>query len=772
MTFGSTMEVEPSDGIAGQEGAVEALAFGLSIQGHGQHVFLRSQPSTGRVTLVKSVIERIGLPNPADPDRCYVHNFDRPDAPKLVTLPPSQGPVLRDRIAEMIRFIREDLPDLLGSARVLDATRTLEEQAAAELRELSRPIDEAVAAAGLGVVQLESEDGSSETWVIPVIDGQPLPFEQLEAMPAEQRPIQGDLDQLKQEAVAFSKQLRQLSASAIRVKRRGQKAIRMLVTDEVRGLMQDAVADIRRGYPELEDWLDGVVADVTAHIAELSEEPRLANRYRVNVLQTRVPGGPPPVVVENVPTLQRLLGGVDPVADQEQALAPHMGIHSGSLLQASGGVLILRAREVYSEPGAWAALKRTLRTQRIELTPAEHHASTVRYPGVKPEPLKFRVKVVLIGDPLAYHVLNEGDDDFSQLFKVLVDVSDVLPLERRTVNLYGQVVARLAATEDLPPFTGQAVGALAEHGARVAAQPKLLTARFGRIADIAREAAWHAKKRGVDKVHRQDVEHSVLAGKRRADRPGRRFRKRVAAGIMKVWTEGAVVGQVNGLAVVQAGPLTYGFPTRVTATVGPGEVGAIHVEREANLSGQLHTKGFLILRGLLRKLLATPHPLVFDASLTHEQSYGGIDGDSASGAEFACLVSALTDVPVRQGIAMTGAVDQHGHVQPIGAVNEKIEGFFDLCAHLGLDGTQGVIIPDSNVGDLQLRRDVVEACRGGRFHVWAVGHIRAALTLFTGMEAGTPDADGGYPAETLLGMARARAETLWLAAGRTNSLLP
>lgn len=745
---------------------MEALAFGLSVRGHGQHVFLRSGPSTGRVTLVKAVIGQLDLPTPTEPDRCYVHNFQRPDAPRLVNLPAGQGPILRDRIVEMIRFIREDLTDLLGSERVLAGTQALESQAAAQVRELTQPFDDAVEAAGLGVVQVEDGEGDSEPWVMPIVNGEPLPFEHLEAMPADERPIQGDLGTLRQQAEDFAQQLRQMSAKAIRVQRRSQRAIRSLLGDEVRRLLHDAVADIRRDHPQVDDWLDAVVDDAAANVAELTEEPKLANRYQVNVLHTREPGAPPPVVVENVPTLQRLLGGVDPVVDEGLAVAPHMGIHAGSLLQASGGVILLRAREVYEEPGAWAALKRTLRTQRIELTPAEHHATTVRYAGVKPEPVKFDVKVVLIGDPVAYYVLDQTDDDFSQLFKVLVDVSEVIPRDKRSVGIYAQVLARLARRESLPAFTAQAVGALAEHGARVVAEPEQLTARFGRIADIAREAAWQANRRGVDRVHREDVENAVLAGKRRADLPGRRFRRRVADGILKVWTTGSVVGQVNGLAVIQAGPLSYGFPTRITATVGPGESGAIHVEREAALSGQIHTKGFLIQRGLLRYLLDSEHPLVFDASLTHEQSYGGIDGDSASGAEFVCLVSALTGQPVRQGIAMTGAIDQHGHVQPIGAANEKIEGFFDLCAHLGLDGTQGVIIPDANLGDLQLRRDVCEACRSGRFHIWAISDIREALELFTEVEVGERGADGRYPQESLLGRAVQRAEDLWQAAGR------
>ncbi len=750
LDFGSTDDLEPSDGLAGQESAVDALEFGLTVLGHGQHVYVRSEPATGRVTLVRSVLERVQLRGRPEPDRCYVHNFTQPDQPRLVSLPAGQGPVFAKRVREMIRFIQEDLTELLGSARMVGATERLEDEAEEAIRELSAGFDAEVAAAGLAVVQIEDDDDDEPaSYVMPMIGEQPVPFEQLEEMAEPPIPAH-QLQALRSKAEELTERLRKLSVQAVRLQRRSQREIRRLVSGEAMRILRDAVADMRRPFAVVDDWLDAVIDDVSSQLPALVEKPQVANRYQVNVLHTRGPDEPPPVVVENVPTLQRLLGGVDPVVDEDLAIAPHMGIHAGSLLRASGGVLILRAREIYSEPGAWAALKRTLRTERIELTPAEHHATTVRFAGVKPEAVKFRVKVVLIGDVEAYHFLDLTDDDFSQLFKVLVDVSHVVPRERRTARLYGQVLARLVKREELLPFDASAVGALVEHGARIVAERGQLTARFGRVADIAREADWHARRRQVDRVHGQDVEMAVLSGKRRADRPGRRFRQRAASGEIKVWTRGTEVGQVNGLAVIQAGPLSYGFPTRVTASIGPGRVGAIHVEKEAALSGQIHTKGFLIQRGLLRRLLATEHPLIFDASLTHEQSYGGIDGDSASGVELICLVSALTGVPVKQGIAMTGAIDQLGNILPIGAVNEKIEGFFDLCAHLGLDGEQGVIIPDSNAGDLQLRRDVVEACRAGRFHIWKVGQLTEAMELFTAM-----------PADELLELARSRARELW-----------
>jgi len=451
-------------------------------------------------------------------------------------------------------------------------------------------------------------------------------------------------------------------------------------------------------------------------------------------------------VLVTVPTFQGLVGSVDIPNDAP----PHLGIHAGALLEADGGYLVVQAADLVSEPGAWAALTRTLRSGLLELTPQDPPGTTQRSSHIRPTPIPVNLKVVLIGEPGIYYALDEADDDFAELFKVLADFDDVLERDGAAIKKYTEVIAGIAERGKLPPFTAGAVAALIEHGVRVASEEGKLTARFGRIADIAREGAFLARARQVEQVHRQDIEQAVLAGRRRADMPGRRFRERVASGAWRIETRGERVGQINGLAVIQAGPLVYGFPSRITASVGPGTDGTVHVEREAQLSGHIHTKGFYILQGLLRELLDNTHPLVFDASITHEQSYGGIDGDSASGAELVALVSALTKLPARQGIAMTGAIDQFGNVMPIGAVNEKVEGFFDTCAAGGLDGTQAVIVPQANVRDLMLRKDVAEACRAERFAVYGADRIEDALELFLD----TPIAE-------ILAQATARAEALW-----------
>ena len=370
------------------------------------------------------------------------------------------------------------------------------------------------------------------------------------------------------------------------------------------------------------------------------------------------------------------------------------------------------------------------------------------------------MKVVLLGDDDLFYVLDEVDEAFGQLFKVIAEFDSTIPRTSASFEHYAAIVKRIVDDDKLPAFSREGVAALVEHGARIAASKGKLTARFSRVADIAREAAFIAQEAGRVVVVGDDVQATVRRTKERANLSSRRFRELLADGTIRVDVEGEVVGQVNGLAVMHAGPLTYGFPARITASVGPGSAGVVNIERESALSGAIHTKGFYILAGLLRNLLESEHPLTFEAAIAFEQSYGGIDGDSASGAEMCCLFSALTRVPIRQCLAMTGAIDQLGHLQAVGGVNEKIEGFFDACVDRGLTGSQGVIIPRTNAGDLMLRTDVVDAARVELFHVYAVSTIGEAMELMMGRAL---DGDGD---QSLLNLARTRSLEFWRMATR------
>lgn len=759
--FQTTAELEPVEGVVGQEAAVEALSFGLSIDAPGQNVFVRGLVGTGRLTLVRDHLSRLPPRTQVVYDRLYVHNFEAPDRPALVSVPAGQGRAIVEAVDELVRFIEEGLPERLSDQVVTPHKQAIEAEAEAEIEAISAPLEERLAEQGLALAFRSQEQGQPVPVVLPALDGQAIPPDQIQQAVADGRIPADTLQKLGQAAQTFAPDLRDFQVKAGAVGDR----LRSRMQDMVRRLAREALVErttpIAEAHPALADHLTAIVDDVVQRrLGELGD-PKFTRLYAVNLFSDQPADHARRIVVENAPSVQRLLGTIDPVILPDGSPhAAHMAMHAGALVRADGGTLILDARDLATSPGAWKALTRTLRSGEVELTP-DPELSTRRQPGLKPDPVPVDVKVVLLGEFGVYHALDSADPDFPHLFKCLVDFDDVLPRDLDAQRLVARVLARIARDEDLPPLTNTAVAALLEHAARIAANPDVITARFGRIVDIAREAVWIARSQGEDAVCGDHVFEAVRRTKARAGRPGRLFRERVERGILQIRTTGAVVGQINGLATTQAGQLTYGFPSRITATVGPGRQGTINIEGEAMLSGQIHTKAFAILGGCLRTLLRTPHPLTFDASIAFEQSYGGIDGDSASGAEVCVLLSALSGVPLDQGVAMTGAIDQHGNILPVGAVNEKIEGFYDTCHHLGLTGTQGCILPASNVGDLMLRRDVVEACREGRFHVWPVTHVLEALAVLTDEEVGEPGARGEYGEGTLMDRVMDAVRGLW-----------
>ncbi len=762
--FETTADVKPLFGVVGQDDAVEALRFGLETNAPGQNIFVRGLSGTGRMTLLQTLLEEIRPSCPLTRDRCYVHNFSHPDRPRLITLAAGQGQAFRRRIDSLAGFIRDHLGPALSSDALKTRRAAIEAASEKEFQTVMKPFNEALAEAGLGLVSRQVGP-ITQAAILPLIDGKPVPPEEFATLVSEGQISQEQARQLQEKQSTFEQQLATISEKTNDIRRRHEQAVRELLEENARTLLSRFTTSITDDFPTpaVRTFLGEIVDDVlTNRLATLgSQDEENDGLYAVNVVLEHRENATCPIIVENTPTMRKLLGTMDYEFSRDgEARATHVGISAGSLLRADGGYLIVEARDLLSEPGGWKVLVRTLRTGQLEIAPTEAIFPWPN-PSLKPEPIDVNIKVILLGDADIYYLLDAHDPDFPQLFKVLADFDTTIGRDRVGLECYAGVLARIARDEDLPPFARGAVGALAEHGARIAARRGKLTTRFGRLADIAREAAFVADKAGRAVVSDGDVHEAIRRTKRRADLPARRFREYLADGTIRIHTRGTAVGQINGLAVLEAGQLMYGFPARITATIGPGTAGVINIEREAALSGAIHTKGFYILGGLLRWLLRTDHPLAFNASIAFEQSYGGIDGDSASGAEICCLLSALTNVPLRQDLAMTGAIDQVGHILPIGGVNEKIEGFFDACRDTGLSGTQGVVIPAANAGDLMLRPDVVEACGAGQFGVYAVGTIQEAVSLFTGMPAGAAGLDGSYPENTLLGLCVRRARDYW-----------
>jgi len=761
----STDDIEPIPDVIGQETAVEALRFGLETDAPGQNIFVRGLTGTGRMTLLRRLLQDIQPACPQARDRCYVRNFQQPDRPKLITLPRGQGRRFKRAIHELADFIRDDLRQAMNADPMRARRSALEKELREQTEKIIKPFDSDLRDAGLAVVTLNDENAPHAA-IFPLVEGKPVAPEEFESLHRNGQIDEATHQNYHTNREQFQERFEAVTAEVHRTQREFQQRMQKLIETEVRALLFDPVARIVEEIPEeaVKSFLQELVDDVVnERLGDLQAGRDFTRHYRVNLILEHQDDGACPIIVENTPTVANLLGAIDRevLGDDQVMIADHLTIRAGSLMRADGGYLILDARDVLTEPGAWKMLSRTLRTGRLEIVPSETQVPWAAGYTLKPEPIDIEVKVILIGDGQIYHLLDQLEYEFPNLFKVLADFDAFIARNQHAIDQYAGVLSRIVHEEDLPAFDRTAITTLVEHGARIADRSEKITSNFGRLADLAREAAFLSRRANAKGVSGEHVGEAIRRTRRRADLPARRFREFLAQGTIRVQTEGTAPGQINGLAVLQSGPLTYGFPARITATIGPGTAGVISIEREAALSGAIHTKGFYILGGLLRTLLQTDHPLAFSASIAFEQSYGGIDGDSASAAEICSLISALTRVPIRQDLAMTGAIDQTGTILAVGAVTAKVEGFYDVCKQLGFTGTQGVIIPKANAGDLMLREDVVETCRRGDFHVYAVDTIHEALAIVTGIPPGEMDNAGDYPEGTLLHLAKKRARTYW-----------
>ncbi len=761
--FDSTQDIQPEPQIIGQPLATEALRYGLLTPARSQHIYVRGPEGSGRKTLVRQLLEELRPGGSRKKDRCYVYNFKRPDRPRLISLPPGRARVFRRRIRELAHFIAEGLPQALDTEAVHQQREQIRKRAEQRVLEVTRPLEEALAAAGLQLVS--SQVGPMRQLdIFPLEDNEPI------SMPEFRQRVQAGkisaerAEQVKNDYERYHRQLDQLAVLLQQVQRETTDELLVLKQSVARNALLQACADIRLnfGHDGVPAYLDGLIEDVLEHrVGGDASEFDPHERYDVNILIEHNDDDLKPVVVENNPSLTNLLGSVDLDWSGPQVRpSDYRSIHAGALLRADGGYLVMEVHDLLTEMGAWRHLMRILRCGQLEIVPSE--LGWLRpYNFLQPEAIKLDLRVILIGDAQTYALLSYYDQEFSNEFKVLADIDPQIEASADHIAQYAQAVAAIVQSEGLRPFSRAAVGALIERSVRMAGRPQRMSARFGLIADIAREASFLAAEEQCFEV---DAQHVRTAVKRRTERgslPAERFRDYLASGTVMIQTQGAVVGQINALAVIQSGSVLYGIPGRLTASVSAGSAGLINIEREASLSGEIHTKGFQILGGLLRHLLQLDHPLAISASICFEQSYGGIDGDSASAAEFCCLISALAGAPIDQQLAITGSIDQHGHIQAIGGVNEKVEGFFRCCQQAGLTGEQGVLIPASNASELMLSDELWEACARGDFHLYALTRIEEALELLTGVAAGTRDADGHYADSSLLGRAVARAGEFW-----------
>jgi len=759
---GGTAEVQPCAGIIGQERAIKALEFGLAIESLGFNVFVTGLTGTGKMTAIELHLKPHAAAGPRPDDLLYVYNFDHAERPKLLRLRAGGGATLREAMDRLLGQLAESLPGLFESEEYQRRLELAIEDLKLRQQELVRAFEEEVRAHGFTLVQVQV--GSvTRPEILPLVEDRPVTMDKVRALAAEGKLDKGRLADLEKEHGRLSEELQRAFAQVMAVRAEMVARAEKLRQDTVRPVLEQEMAAIaatvgdERVVPYLQVVADDLMKNLELLTAKREDGPTdPLTRYRVNVVVDNGATEGRPVVIETEPSLSRLFGTIEARLGQDlRSSADHTQIRAGSVLRANGGFLVLNAFDVISEPGAWRALKRALRYRKVAVR-APETIFTLAGQALQPEPVDLNVKVVMMGDRGLYDLLHQVDDDFRKIFKVLSDFDNEMPLDEGSVRDFLALMARIIHDEELPHLDRAGMAALVEEGVRLARNQRRLSARFSDVADILREAAWVARRTGKAAISRSEVRAAVISRAERNSLPEEKITRAMQEGLLRVATEGVAVGEVNGLAVYDLGYHAFGLPGRVTARVALGREGVINIEREARLSGRTHDKGVLILTGYLKALFATEHPMSMSVSIAFEQTYGGVDGDSASSTEVYAILSALSGLPLRQDLAVTGSVDQLGRVQAIGGVNEKIEGFFRLCRARGLTGTQGVMIPEANVADLQLDPELVDAIAAGSFHVYAVSDIAAGIQLLTGVAAGERDEHGRFPPDTVFGRCAAR----------------
>jgi len=776
LDFRSTRDLADVETLVGQDRALEAVRFAARMRSRGYNLFVVGAKGSGKHAAVRAYLSERAAAFPPPDDWVYVNDFEDQHRPRCLGLPPGTGPLLARRLAELVKGLRDTVPALFEGEDYRLKRESLEKTFVERAETRFKAVAEEAAKRDLAL--LRTPQGLV---VAPVEDGKPMPQERFAELPQEQRETLGAAIEEVQA------HLRAAVHQAPILERERQAAVRELDRREGSALVDLELAEARDGLQlpaAAEAWFGRLREDLIDSLqvfARQAEEPEGENgaapagppgirfrRWEVNVLISNDPTKGAPVVAEDHPTLGRLIGRIEHRAYMGAMLTDFTLIRPGALHVANGGYLLLDARKLLTNAHAWDALKRALYAERIVIEGPMESAATALAVSIQPCPIPLSVKVVLFGDSGVYAALSAMDTDFADLFKVAADFDDVMDRDPAHDFLYARLVATVQRRSGLRPFDRAAVERVIEHCSRLVSDTKKVTARVGMIADVMREADYVGRDKRHEVILAEDVEDALAAQRYRSDRVERRMREQVLRETIRIATDGEAVGQVNGLAVLQMGSHAFGRPTRISARVRLGRGRVIDIEREVELGGPLHSKGMLILQGYLSGTFAPDIPVALQASVVFEQSYGGVDGDSASSTELYALLSALSGLPIRQGIAVTGSVDQMGRVQAIGGVNEKIEGFFDVCEARGLTGRQGVMIPRANVEHLMLKPEVVAACDRGTFRVWPIDSIDEGIEVLTGVAAGERGPDGLYPAgsvnrlveDRLIGFALARRKFL------------
>lgn len=769
LPFATTDELEPLDEIIGQDRGVNALRFGIGVRRPGYNILVTGAPGSGRMDAVKKVLAAAVQGGTAPGDLCYLNNFKDPEAPILVRLGPGLGARLKKGMQGLVDELRKEVPKLFESPEYLARKNEINEAYEKRTASFFMNLEKQVKEAGFALVTFQGRQGQPPE-VMPIVDGEPTPVLKLEQMVEKGRFPRDEFERIKAKHSEIKTEIDTIFLQIRLLQKEIQEKNRQADKIMFSNLAEDLIAPLRDDFAceELNAYfrhmIDNMVENIAIFFAQ-ETPPHMPvgdpfEQYTVNVLVDNAEQQGPPVIIEEYPTYRNLFGSIERIVDRSGVWRTDFSrIKAGSFVRANGGYLVLNLLDAIMEPGVWQSLKRALKSRKMEIqTYDPFYLFTTS--SMKPEPIEMDIKVIVLADTYMYHLLQHYDDDVPKIFKVRADFDTTMDNNGEAVDRLARFIRASCAEHGLHPFDRQAVAALVEEAVRMGGRQEKMAATFPKLADLLMEADYFARQAGRDTVAGEDVVHAVETRIHRSSLIEEKIQDMIDRGSIMIDTDGAKVGQINGLAVYSMGDIMFGKPSRITASTSMGKAGIINIEREADLSGSTHNKGVLILGGYLRKMFAQDKPLAMSASIAFEQSYSGVDGDSASSTEMYALLSSLSGVPIKQGIAVTGSVNQNGEVQAIGGVNHKIEGFFACCKVRGLTGDQGVIIPKANVRDLMLRPEVVEAVRGGKFHIWSVATVEQGIEILTGKKAGVRKKDGSYPKGTIYALVDERLKNL------------
>jgi len=747
----STEDINPLQGILGQDRAVKAFKFGLEIKEKGFNIYVAGYPGTGRMTAVKNFLEEIAKKKPVPSDWCYVNNFRNPYEPKSLKLPAGKGVHLRDDMTNFVSEARRILPKAFESEERQKLIAQIDKQAREQ-----------------GFVIQASPVGM---FMIPVIKGKPVNDQEfLQLDPKVRDAIEKKREQLSEQFRIAMKQIRELEEKANEELKKLNRNVAMFAIGHIVDGLKEEYKDLREVVAYIEDVRNDLLDNLAQFIKPEQEVPPQAalqfpwtkelpyRKYEVNIVINNAELAGAPVITEMSPTYQNLFGRIEKEAQFGVLTTDFTLIRSGSIHKANGGYIVLRAEELLQMPLSWESLKTSLTSGQVAVEEPGERLGFVAIKGLKPEPIPLNIKVVIIGSPLLYQMLWMYDMDFRELFKVKAEFDTTMDRTQENMKSYAAFICTFCKKESIKHLDASAIAKVIEHSSRLAEDQEKLSTRFAEIADIIREANFYATQEKSKFITADHIKRAVEEKVYRSNLIQGKIQEMIQRNVLLIDTKGKAVGQVNGLSVLGLGDFAFGNPSRVTASIGIGREGITDIEREAQLSGPIHTKGVMILSGYLAEKFAHDKPFSLSARLVFEQSYDEVEGDSASSTELYAILSALSGLPIRQDLAVTGSVNQKGEVQAIGGVNEKIEGFYEVCKAKGFTGSQGVMIPESNVQNLMLKEEVTDAVKAGKFHIYPVKTIDEGIEMLTGTKAGPRRPDGTFEKDTVNYLADKRLE--------------